>query len=109
MKYPRRWCEVLATYFARWENVRYWALFVVVDELHSEIFGEYPTLEDALAILRLRAEQPWDEDPNRTPCKSWRTCGRQYVVREYCVTEPARCLNRTPVLEVSSEGSKWLL
>lgn len=84
-------------------------LFVIMDEWHAELQGEYATLAEARAELERRAAVPWDQEPNQCPCTSWRTCGRRYEVIEYDnSSRPWRRHSRTPYLEVSAEGVNWL-
>ena len=84
-------------------------LFVIDDEFHAEHQGEYASLAEVRAELERRAAVPWNQEPNRCPCTSWRTCGRRYVVIEYDNTSrPWRQLRRTPYLEVSAEAVDWL-
>ena len=84
------------------------ARFVIEDELHSEICGEFPSLETALAELKRFASIPWDEEPNVAPCTNWRECGRDYEIIEY-EGSPGSWLQvkRVPALEISSKGTKW--
>jgi hypothetical protein len=83
-------------------------MFVIEDEAHAEPQGEFETFDDALAQLRLRAAIPWDHEPNRAPCTSWRTCGRRYEVVEYDARQTLRReLDRVLVLEVSATGVRW--
>src|SRR5215470_6384905 len=80
--------------------------FSIVDDVHCETQGRpYPTREDALAELERRATIPWNEAPNRAPCKSWTKCGRQYVIEEYDDTEYQ--ISRILVLEISAKGIEW--
>jgi hypothetical protein len=84
-------------------------MFVVEDEWHAEVQGEFLTYEDAITELRRRAAQPWDEAPNRAPCLSWKTCGRRYEVIQYDTSsDPWREIERHAVLEVGSSGVNWL-
>lgn len=51
---------------------------------------------------------PWDQEPNRAPCSSWRTCGRNYELIEYeAGSGPWKLLGRTFAFEVSAEGVRW--
>jgi hypothetical protein len=84
-------------------------MFVLEDEFHAEVQGEYPDLPSALAELKRRATLPWDEAPNRCPCTSWKTCQRRYEVIEYDESvKPWKELSRKGYLEISSAGVKWL-
>lgn len=85
-------------------------MFVIEDERHAELQdGEFTTLQEAVSELKRRAEIPWDEEPNRAPCRSWETCGRTYVVIEYDDSHlPWTELSRTIVLKVSATGMTWL-
>ena len=83
-------------------------MFVIEDERHAELLGEYPTFQHAVEELRRRAAIPWDEDPNRAPCTRWQTCGRLYEVIEYDNSQvPWKVLRRVAVLDVSANGVKW--
>jgi hypothetical protein len=82
--------------------------FVIEDEFHAEWQGEFPSEREALAELQRRAEIPWDQEPNRAPCMSWRTCGRGYYIIEFDDThEPWKELKRTRLLDVSASEVKW--
>jgi len=84
------------------------AKFVIEDEFHAEWMGEFTSEEEALTELRRRAQLPWDQPPNRAPCMSWRTCGREYCVLEFDDTQkPWKELRRTRVLEVSALEVTW--
>ena len=85
-------------------------MFVIEDDRHAEIQdGTFATLRDAISELERRARIPWDEDPNRAPCQSWRTCGRLYAVIEYDDSaSPWSELSRSYLLEVSAFGATWL-
>jgi hypothetical protein len=84
------------------------ARFVIEDEFHCEWHGEFASETEALVELNRRAQIPWDQEPNRAPCMSWRTCGRGYWVIEFDDTlEPWKELKRTKVLEVSAAEVKW--
>jgi hypothetical protein len=81
--------------------------FVIEDELHAELHGEFETLDAALAELRRRAALPWDKPPNLAPCTSWRTGGRHYIVREYDDGSPPGLVRSVDVLNVSASGPQW--
>ena len=83
--------------------------FVVEDEMHAEICGEYSSFEDAVTEVRRRADIPWNESPNRCPCTARKTCGRNYEVVEYDATkEPWIRLTSTPMLRLSADEVTWL-
>jgi len=82
-------------------------MFVIEDEIHADLHGEFASLQEAIGELRRRANVPWDELPNRAPCTSSTTCGREYVIVEY--DRDRRELNRLNALEVSASGVKWHL
>jgi hypothetical protein len=83
-------------------------VFQIEDELHAELEGAFGTFDDALADLRRRAALPWDQAPNRAPCTSWRTCGREYYVREYDdPSESGTLIRRVKVLTVGADGAVW--
>jgi hypothetical protein len=81
--------------------------FVIEDEIHADLHGEFASLEAAIDELQHRAQIPWDELPNRPPCTSSTTCGREYVIVEY--DRDWRELNRLSALEISVSGVKWHL
>lgn len=83
-------------------------MFVIEDEIHGELQGEFESLEDAFAELERRAQIPWDQEPNVAPCQSWKSCGRSYEVVEYDVAHtPWREVRRIPALEVRESGVTW--
>jgi hypothetical protein len=82
-------------------------MFVIEDEIHADLHGEFASLEEAIDELRRRANVSWDELPNLAPCTSSTTCGREYVIIEY---DREWCeLSRLSALEVSASGVKWHL
>ena len=81
----------------------------IEDDIHCEQDGPFETFEHAVAELRNRSSLSWDAPPNRTPCTSWRTCGRQYRVIEYDErSEPWKVLRDVHVLDVSAKGIVWV-
>ena len=75
------------------------------DEKHCEIHGHFETLQEAMQELRQRATIPWDEPPNRAPCRSWRSCGREYYLR---VTRPGSAgPERISAMTISADGIVW--
>jgi hypothetical protein len=84
-------------------------MFVIEDELHAELHGSFDTLDAAVAELRRRAAIPWDQDPNRAPCTSWRTCGRDYLIREYQGVGRKDLIRRIEYLRVTAAGPEWNL
>lgn len=83
------------------------SLFVIEDEIHADLHGEFASLAEAIGELQRRASVPWNEPPNRAPCTGSGTCGREYVVVEY--DQEWRELNRLSGLDVSASGVKWHL
>ncbi|MDH5361307.1 MAG: hypothetical protein OEX03_12115 [Gammaproteobacteria bacterium] len=84
-------------------------IFVIEDEAHAEWCGEFPTFELALKELEERSKVAWDKEPNKCPCMSWKTCGRNYEIIEFNNSEePWVEINRTAILEVSENGSIWV-
>lgn len=83
-------------------------LFVIEDEIHAELCGEFSSFSKALNELRRRAEIPWHIPPNQCPCTSWQTCARYYEVREYdSSSAPWLLLKSTSVLRISADGAQW--
>ena len=83
-------------------------MFVIEDQLHAELQGEFASFDEALAELRRRASIPWDHEPNLAPCSSWETCGRSYEIVEYDqVKSPWQVIGRVTVLNVTVQGVKW--
>lgn len=83
--------------------------FIIEDDLHAELQGEFATLEEVLRELRRRAEIPWDQEPNVAPCQGWATCGRIYVIYEVEVDPDGgwRELRHGKALEISKDGVVW--
>ena len=83
-------------------------MFVIEDESHSDMIGEYGILEDALVELRKRAKLPWDGELNRAPCQGWEKCGRKYHIIEYDKsTMPFIEKQRQEVLRISAKEVYW--
>lgn len=84
-------------------------MFSIDDAEHLDLGSRYPSFDLAIAEVVRRAALAWDEEPNRAPCREWRTCGRVYEVREYDdgVT-PWRLLGRLKVVRVSAAGAAWV-
>jgi hypothetical protein len=82
-------------------------VFVIEDEAHAELHGEFESIDEAIAELKRRASIPWDQEPNVAPCMSWRTCGRRYDIIEYGDGRSAE-VRRMPALEISAAGLKWV-
>jgi hypothetical protein len=85
-------------------------MFMIYDITHAEPQdGNFNSFEEALTELKRRAGLPWNEEPNKAPCKSWRTCHRIYEIVEYNTsTQPWTEFSRVRVLDVSSAGVQWL-
>lgn len=80
----------------------------IQDNRHSERDGDFPTFEAAIGELRRRATIPWDQAPNRAPCKNWHKCGRDYEVVEFDTPdEPCTTPRRVPVLKIRADGVQW--
>ena len=85
-------------------------MFIIEDTIHCEYTMDsgYASFELALTEIRNRVAIPWDEEPNLAPCTSWRTCGRNYVIREYDdSTSPSTFIRTTPVVEIDAKGVRW--
>jgi hypothetical protein len=82
------------------------SLFSIYDEVHSD-FGppprEFANIEDAIRELRRRATVPWNREPNRAPCISWRKCKRRWVL----LGESAESWKEPIWVDVSHAGVKW--
>lgn len=86
------------------------SVFTIDDELHCEYQGEFLTFDTALLELKRLAEVPWDQVPNRAPCRSWKTCGRLYKIMEFDRSKkPWSLLSQKNVVEISSKGVKWFI
>ena len=83
--------------------------FVVEDDFHAEVIGQYATSAEAHSALKALAETPWDRAPNLCPCGN-RDCMREYQLIKYDVSDkPWREIERRPALNVSRRGVEWLL
>ena len=82
-------------------------MFLIDDETHCELQeGEFRTRTEAIAELERRALIPWNEKPNRAPCRSWKKCGRRYAVVEY--DDERNVISREMALTISATGIEWL-
>jgi hypothetical protein len=83
--------------------------FVIEDDFHAEVIGQYATSAEANSALKALAGTPWDHAPNLCPCGN-QDCGREYQLIEYDVSnKPWREIERSPALNVSRRGVEWLL
>jgi hypothetical protein len=80
------------------------SVFTIEYEAHGECHGTFATHEAALDELKVRANIPWNVEPNKAPCTNWKNCGRRYEIIEYDDSKgkPWKKLSRTPVLKISS-------
>ena len=84
--------------------------FIIEDEMHAELLGEFTDFNNAILEITKRIHVPWNEEPNVCPCVSWKTCGRNYQIVEYdAIQNSWKEVKRTTVLEISSKGTKWHL
>jgi len=82
--------------------------FEIYDELHGETQSDHGSFEEALAELERLARIPWNEEPHRAPCMSWKTCGRSYELIEYDPsTSPATTVRHVLAVEISATGVEW--
>ena len=85
-------------------------MFLIYDEIHCDHIAEFETREAALDELRRLSTLPWEHEPNRAPCKSWRTCERDYQLIEFeVIDERWRELSHVPALNISHAGVNWHL
>ena len=83
-------------------------MYVIEDETHAEVIGEFVSFEAVTNELQCLAALPWNQPPNLAPCTSWATCGRNYEVIEYDATQQLwRELRRVSALSVSAAGAAW--
>ncbi len=84
------------------------SIFVIEDQSHAELLGEFATLDEAWAELQRLSVVPWDQRPNIAPCQSWQTCGRDYEIIEYETSSlPWHLVRRFPGLQVSAKEVLW--
>lgn len=84
-------------------------LIVIEDSIHCERIDQCESFEAAVARLEELARLPWDQDPNRAPCTSWRKCGREYQVLEYDDSAiPWKLVRGADVLKVSASAVEWV-
>lgn len=57
-------------------------MFIIEDTNHAWRSRLFATLPDAIKELQQLARVRWNEEPNRAPCKQWRTCGPLYQLLE---------------------------
>ena len=82
--------------------------FVLEDDTHAEVCGEFSTMEEAIAALKHLARVPWGERPNVAPCMTGVDCERSYALIEYEGSDASwNQVRRTFVLQVSAAGAVW--
>ena len=84
--------------------------YFIYDDVHCDMHGRFVTFEEALTELKTRANIPWNEEPNRAPCTSWRTCSRDYSIAKMDYdyhTKMWKQVERTSIVDISSSGVVW--
>lgn len=82
--------------------------YVIEDELHAEICGEYDSFIKAVSELKRRASIPWNEHPNIAPCVNWAKCGRRYEIIQYETEQKSWTkIQSQQVLDISAQGVSW--
>ena len=86
-------------------------VFDLFDTIHLEMDprrDQFESFAEALIEILRRADLPWDQYPNRAPCRGWATCGREYEIREYETgVDPWKLIRAVPVVYVSAAGVAW--
>jgi len=83
------------------------SIFVLEDDFHAELIGQFSTREDAWSEVQGRADDPSSIE-NRAPCTSWETCKRNYVIVEYDdSTHPWIELSRQSALTIEHDRAVW--
>jgi hypothetical protein len=76
-------------------------VFVVEDEFHAEVMGQFRSEAAAMAFLADLRGSPL-APLNRPPCTTWETCSRKYYLLEFDdSTAPWVKLSSKPAFEVS--------
>jgi len=83
--------------------------FIINDNIHCEIWDGFETFTQALEEIQRRCSIPWDQTPNVAPCRSWKTCGRQYSIHEYLASDPSELVNSTYICEIRASGTTWYI
>lgn len=84
-------------------------LIVIEDSIHCERIAQCDSFEEAIERLQQLSQLPWDQEPNRAPCTSWRKCGREYQVIEYDDSaSPWKVVREADVLKVSASNIEWV-
>ena len=85
-------------------------MFIIEDEIHAEPqVGKFETFEQALTILKERAEIPYDQKVNRCPCTNWKNCERKYQIIGYNDNNIHwKELDTQDILIVSAKGIQWI-
>lgn len=84
------------------------SIFVIEDQKHAELIGEFALLQEAWAELDRLSVIPWGTRPNVAPCQSWHTCGRDYEILEYETSStPWTLLRQIAGLEINAKGVAW--
>ena len=82
--------------------------FVIEDAIHLDWHESFASLDAALERVRRLARTPWSKPPNRAPCIGWETCGREWEILDYDVSEtPWQLRARIPALAISRDGATW--
>jgi hypothetical protein len=85
-------------------------MFIIYDELHAEfISDEFDNINAAFSELQKLARIPFENEPNKPPCTSWRKCKRKYYIHEYDDSQmPWNLLAKAYALKVSASEVIWM-
>ena len=85
-------------------------VYVLEDDLHAEVLGEFPTRAAAIDAARQRVALAWDSPENQAPCMSWRGCGRyvDLIVLDRSEQLPLGVVTREQLFEIDANGARWL-
>ncbi len=81
--------------------------FVITEDLHSEIDGDFRTFGHALDELTGRVRPAFHEAPLLPPCLTGPDCERDYHVRAYDKDDPTKLVSEVAVVRVTAKSTTW--
>lgn len=81
--------------------------FVIEEEGHAEVIGEFESFSEAILELKKISKTPWNTEPNISPCTN-PNCSRDYMLIEYEVSNKQwKIIKNDFALSVEPLSVKW--
>jgi len=83
-------------------------VYIIEDQIHAEIIGEFESLESAQQEIQRIVKVPFGIGSNRCPCTNWNNCKRSYELIKYNKTRnPWNEISRKEIFSISRNGIEY--